>query len=313
MSFVPALVNPAELVITSELVITNSAGFTNAGTTLIISQSQINYFTNHVFTVLQANCVVSGAALFGGVDRISFVRRDFDSLLGRFFTPITNNYVLKSLTNNVVVGEPIQRTVTFPDFVFSAQDLAAGPATFPPGAAILARTNNYNATLVPVGVAGPGTIEPPSGIIFDKVGPIFFNSYQTAFSPDTAQAGQQIIRILGSFDGTTNPPVVYPNGTSVLNLENQALIGISPGSLPKGRVGLVYQAGTPTFTATGGQAPSTWTLAPGSAGLPPGLFLLPNGTLGGTPAQEGTFDFTILLTDGGGRTIVRPYSITILP
>jgi hypothetical protein len=87
--------------VTNSLIITNSAGFTNAGTTLVVSQSQINYFTNHVFTVLQANCVPNGPALFGGIDRISFVRRDFDSLLGRFFQPITNNYVLKSITNNI--------------------------------------------------------------------------------------------------------------------------------------------------------------------------------------------------------------------
>jgi len=299
--------------VTNSLIITNTSGFTNAGTTLVVSQSQINYFTNHVFTVLQANCVPNGPALFGGVDRVSLVRRDFDSLLGRFFTPITNNYVLKSLTNNVVVGEPIQRTVTGPDFVFSAADLAAGPAVYPPGASFLARSNNWNATFAYPNFAGPGTIDPPSGITFDKVGPIFFNTYQTAFSPDTAQAGQALILAFGSFDGTTNLPIVYPNGSSVINLENQALIGISPASLPNGTVGLAYHAGTPTFTAQGGQTPYTWSLVPGSPALPPGLFLSSNGTLSGTPTQEGTFDFTIMLTDGGGRTVVHPYFITILP
>jgi Putative Ig domain len=299
--------------VTNSLIITNSAGFTNAGTTLVVSQSQINYFTNHVFTVLQANCVPNGPALFGGIDRISFVRRDFDSLLGRFFQPITNNYVLKSITNNIIVAEPIQRTVTSPDFLFSAADLANGPAVYPPGAAVLARSNNWNATFAYPNLAGPGTIDPPGGIVFDKVGPIYFNTYLTAFSPDTAQAAQQLILALGSFDGTTNLPIVYPNGTSVANLINQALIGISPSSLPNGRVGLPYDAGTPTFTAQGGQTPYTWALVPGSPALPPGLFLQPNGTLGGTPTQEGTFDFTIMLTDGGGRTVVHPYFITILP
>ncbi len=32
----------------------------------------------------------------------------------------------------------------------------------------------------------------------------------------------------GSFDGTTNAPVVYPNGTSLENLANEAVIQISP-------------------------------------------------------------------------------------
>jgi hypothetical protein len=186
---------------------------------------------------------------------------------------------------------------------------------FAPGAGTFGRSNNWDSTFTPtvVPLAGPGTIDPPSIIVFDKVGPIFGNTYQTAFSPDTAQAGQSLILIWGSFDGTTNLPIVYPNGSSVLNLENQSLIGISPGSLPNGMVSLAYNAGTPTFTATGGQTPYTWGLAPGSPALPPGLFLLPNGTLGGTPTQEGTFDFTIMLTDGGGRTVVHPYFITILP
>jgi hypothetical protein len=91
------------------------------------------------------------------------------------------------------------------------------------------------------------------------------------------------------------------------------LIGISPGTLPDGQVGTPYSNGNLQLTATGGQAPYAWSLAPDSPGLPPGLFLLPSGTLGGTPTQDGTFDFTVLLTDGGGRTVVHPYSITIAP
>jgi len=43
--------------------------------------------------------------------------------------------------------------------------------------------------------------------------------------------------------------VVYPNGTSIQNLENQVLILISPQTLPAGEVGAAYNA---TFTATGG-------------------------------------------------------------
>jgi hypothetical protein len=297
--------------------VTNSTSVSNAlggttGTFVIINKSQITYSTNHAFVALEANCVASGASLFGGVDHISFVRHDFDSLLGRFFAPITNKYSLNTITNNMLVLEPIQRTVLAPDIVFSAQDITVGPAVYPPANGWRGRSvPNWNATLAPPTLAGPGTIESPSTIFFDKLGPFFGNTYTTAFLPSTAQSGQSIGVLLGSFDGTTNAPIVYPNGTSIINLENQMLIGIAPGTLPEGKVGIAYT--NVQFTATGGQAPYAWALAPASPGLPPGLFLLSNGTMGGTPTQDGTFDFTIMLTDGGGRTVDQAYSITIIP
>jgi hypothetical protein len=303
--------------VTNSTSVTNAVGVTNAGTFLIVNQYAINYFTNHVFVALEANCVPGGAALFGGVDRFTFVRRDFDSLLGRFFATITNNYVLNSLTNNTVVPEPIQRTVSNPDFLFSARDLSSGQtgaSVYPPiGGGILSRDINFNQSLKSLVLAGPGTIDPSTTISFNKVGPEFLNFAPSAFSPGTSQAGAGGYVNLGSFDASTNAPIVYPNGTSIGNLENAALIGISPLSLPGGTVGVAYRANSPTFIATGGQAPYVWSLAPGSPGLPPGLFLLPDGTLGGTPTQDGTFDFTVLVTDAGGRSVERPYSITIMP
>jgi hypothetical protein len=297
--------------VTNSTSITNSLGLTNAGTILIVSQSQISYFTNHAFVALEANCVASGAALSGGVDHLAFVRRDFDSLLGRFFNPITNNYTLNTVTNSLLVQEPIQRTLLAPDFIFSATNIVNAPAVFPPGNGIVGRGINFNQAFANQGAAGPGTIEPQTTVAFDKVGPFFVNSFTTAFSPGTAQAGQAPGILLGSFDGSTNAPIVYPNGTSLINLENQMLIGIAPGALPNGKVGVSYP--TTQFSATGGQSPYSWGLAPTSPGLPPGLFLLPNGTLSGTPNQEGTFDFTIMLTDAGGRTVDQAYSITIIP
>jgi hypothetical protein len=300
---------------TNSLNITSTSGFTNAGTTLVFSQSEITYFTNHAFVILPVNCVASGAALFEGIERVSFVRRDFDSLLGRFFQPITNSYVLNSITNSALVPEPILRTVPAPDFVFSATDQATTPDSIP-GAGAYARSINFNTTFAGLGLAGPGTIETTNTIIaFEKVGPIFANFSPQAYFLNSAEADQVFIPVVyGSFDGTTNPPIVYPNGTSILNMENQILIGISPGRLPNGQVGANFGDGTPVaFTATGGTPPYTWSLSPSSAGLPPGLHLLANGTIVGVPTQEGTFDFSISMTDGGGRTINRDYFITITP
>jgi hypothetical protein len=114
--------------------------------------------------------------------------------------------------------------------------------------------------------------------------------------------------VWGSFDETTNEPTVYPNGTSIENLENQVLVQISPSSLPDGTNGVVYPP--VTFTVTGGSftPPFTWSQ---SGGLPTGLGLSSGGTISGTPTESGTFDFTLQLTDSLSRTVSWNYSITI--
>jgi hypothetical protein len=297
---------------TNSLTITNTAGFTNAGTVLQISLSQINYFTNHAFVVLPVTCVASNLSIFQGIDNIRFVRRDFDSLLGRFFTPFTNFYSLNSITNSQLVPQPIQRIITGPDILFTAQDLDANPDSIPT-APVLARNINFNTNSEGVGLAGPGTIEPFTTVIWNKGAPTYGNTSPNAFFESTAEPGQITVRILAYFDATTNAPIVFPNGASLVNLENEILIGITPGRLAVGHLGVDYGTGTNTFNATGGIAPYTWTLAPNSPGLPPGLFLLPDGTLGGTPTTEGTYDFTIRLADANGRTVDRGYFISIIP
>jgi hypothetical protein len=118
-----------------------------------------------------------------------------------------------------------------------------------------------------------------------------------------------------SFDASTNPPVIYPDGTSIQNFENQILIQISPASLPDGTNNVPYPP--TTFTTTGGGAltpPFTWSVL-GSTPLPAGLTLSSGGTISGTPTNNvpGTFDFVIQLNDSltPPRTVQWNYSITI--
>ena len=102
------------------------AGTNSAGN--FFSESLILHSTNHVLLVAPCTFSVSGTELYEGVEKIQFVRADFDSLLGQFFQPITNNYSMVEVTNSQAVPQSLQRIVTQPDFVFSAADLAAGPA-----------------------------------------------------------------------------------------------------------------------------------------------------------------------------------------
>ena len=180
----------------------------------------------------------------------------------------------------------------------------------------LARNVNFNSANAYPGLAGPGTIETPTSFIFNKVGPIFFNtglSTTNLVAPTYFIETQQLVPIWGSFDGTTNEPIVYPNGTDITTLESQVLIQITNPSLPNGRPGVSYAA---QFNVNGGTAPYTWEILDSQdhTGLPPGLSLDPNtGVISGTPNSPGAYDFIVRLTDAGARFTDWIFTITINP
>ena len=301
---------------------TNTAANTNVlGTPLFFTESRIDTFTNHVFVINPVTCQTNLVAWRQGIDRITFVRvpdGNFDELTYGLYTPITNDYSVMAFnpTNNVLSLERNRRTLVFPDFVITAADLHDIPGNNLIGTAFAARNLDFfsstNLGVAYQNLAGPGVIQPTTFFIFNKGGPIFFNFSPNAYFIDpSAEASQTPLLIWGSFDGTTNAPIVYPNGTSIENLENQILIQISPTTLPDGNVGVGYS--TTTFTATGGQPPYSWGLAPGSPGLPPGLTLSSGGTISGTPTLDGIFDFVIQLTDTAGTVVDYNLAITITP
>ena len=70
-----------------------------------------------------------------------------------------------------------------------------------------------------------------------------------------------------------------------------------------------------TFAVSGGTAPFTWSVNPGST-LPSGLSLSTGGVLSGTPPTPGTYNFTIKVTDstvGGALTDTQAYTLTVTP
>lgn len=298
------------------LVATNQTGNTNiAGQEF--SRSLVNFFTNYVVVMKPVICPPNTVALRQGIERMRFVRQDFDSLLNRFFYPVTNTYMLNAITNNTLTPQKTQRIVLVPDFLMTAQDLATTPADALLGPGGVARGITFDQSTANPGLAGPGVIQPATsgGFIYNKVGPIYLN-----LSPNFMDEQSAIPLILwGSFDGSTNAPIVYPNGTSVLNLENQVLIQVHPPppGLPNGRLGVNYGTVFSGFTATGSfSPPATWSLAPDSPGLPPGLTLLPNGTITGIPGPGTaglTYDFIVRMRDSAARFVDTPYEITIDP
>lgn len=281
---------------------TNAAGFVG-------SQNIVTFFTNHTFVVRPIVCAGTGTGLYEGIGKVQFVRADFDSLLGQFFQPITTNYTMTAITNSQTFVQRFQRVVTAPDILLTAAD-DIGANTFD---GTVTRNINFDQGNVLPGLAGPGVINSPTTISYNKVGDAFENGPLASFGLNTNQFLTELTvnpdLQWASFDDSTNDPVLYPNGTSIANLQNQVLIQISPTSLPDADESFYSQ----TFMATGGafSQPFTWSVS----GLPPGLSMTSNpdstGTLSGTPTQSGTFDIVIQLTDSLGRSVSWNYTINI--
>jgi hypothetical protein len=216
-----------------------------------------------------------------------------------------------AIANNQVVTQAFSRLVTRPDVLFTAADLVSPPESGPT-IIVIRRTNpRFQTNGVSGDLAGPGTIGPSFQITYNKVGPIKINYGNQFMDERTSVDGF----LWGSFDGTTNAPVIYPNGTDIANLESQVLLSIIPPALT-----LLQSAppATTNLTAIGGvpyyQPPFRLSLAPGSPPLPAGLTLSTNGVITvGTLTTTGSFTNTLRITDALERTEDRDYIITIKP
>ncbi len=285
---------------------TNAQGF---------SQVVIDYFTNHVFSYYPILCVGTNVTLRQGIDKFTFVKTAYDSIVGRFYQPITNLYTLVTVTNSLLKTNWYQRVVTKPDFLFTATDITPSVAfrttTYP----------NFNTNNENVGLDGPGNIDPglPGApghgaidIGFNKVGPILENFYSTNFilnglSESTATTNF----IWGTFDGSTNAPIVYPSGSSIMNLEAQILFQIITPFLPDGKAGSPYPP--QTLQVAGGASPFSFSWSGGVPTLPPGLSLSSAGVIGGTPSTPGTFVFNVTATGADGLSTTRTMQVIIDP
>ena len=293
---------------------TNVAGFVG-------SESMVYYFTNHTYLAQAINCSQSTPtpALRRGIGRVQFIRADYDSLTGIYWAPKTNYYSMIVRTNNQDVVEYYQRVVTQPDFLFSAADLPTS-ANFPYGPASTVPTPNFDQSTILGNLAGPGTIL-PGGMqtVFNKNmnGSLYLNGSLNAYNYSTNQFLTQDTQIpfgfaWGSFDDSTNYPVIYPSSASFTSLMNQMLIQVTPAAVSDGTNGVAYNGGSGvTFSATGGQSPYTWA-APNISTLVPGLnFNAATQTLSGTPTAPGIYSFSLLLTDSANQVVNFNYSITI--
>jgi hypothetical protein len=298
---------------TNTLIVTNVPAVGTSNTissgTFLMSRTYINWFTNHNLASYQVLCVSNEPSLRRGIERITFVKTAYDSLIGRFYLPQTNYFTMTTVTNNTNWVQTFQRVANNPDILFTAQDMQPGPAQPLNAGSQLRRGISFNAANALPGLAGPGTIDPTTTITFNKSGPLFYNVVTNGqYSLDELSAVQEFM--WASFDDSTNPPVVYPNGTSLASLESQLLMQVTSLTLPPAHVGMAY---TTQLTGTGGVLPYTWSLAPASPALPSGLTLAANGVLSGTPTATGISYFFVQMTGADGGSTVWQVTLTVVP
>jgi hypothetical protein len=293
------------------------------------SQSEIIYSTNYTVRVNPVDCSAPGfggteTALREGINQMSFARVDFDSLLGQFYAPLTNLYTMTAVQGDQPVVQTFRRVVRRPDVLFSAQDLNGGGASGVFAEETITPDGLWDTAHALTGLAGPGTITNQYVITFNKVGPFLVNVGSAFLN----QANASPNFIWGSFDASTNAPIAYPSGTSIMQLENEVFMQITNSStLPTGQEGVAYAV---QLGGTGGTPPYTWSIASGSGGLPPGFntttatnlptlpngtVLIPDGLISGTPAagSAGTYDVTIQMTDFGGDSVQEAFTLMVNP
>jgi hypothetical protein len=173
--------------------------------------------------------VFVNSSLRPGKDKVTFQRVNYDSLLG-FFVPFTNRFTDVYVTNSTLIPQYLERALVAPDILFHVADLQGGDgddAIVSHNTLSLAWTLGNSGTnapggTVPGGNLGPGVINPgdASGpaftITFNGVGEILFNVFPLD-NLDEATASRFLF--WGSFDGSTNAPVVYPVGVAIEEID----------------------------------------------------------------------------------------------
>jgi hypothetical protein len=163
----------------------------------------------------------------------------------------------------------------------------------------------YNQAVLTEGGTGPLTFSiasgtfPPGLDLHSSTGTIIGAPTATGNFPFTMRVadsfGQAATQALSILVNTSNPPQ------------------ITSASLPGGTVGMAY--GPATLQTTGGNGTLTWSISGGS--LPPGLTISPltgsSVTIAGTPSSQGTFNFTVKVTDSLGQSDTKDLSITVSP
>lgn len=176
-------------------------GFTRddvGGLRYLFNRTNVNYenLLPDVYPGGNSKGPIVNGALRPGLEKITFSPSPTHKNGG--FNTVEIPYIDTYITNGVAVQQNVRRIIHQPDILFSAADLDGGPLFARTGttnwsnnAALNGYTNN----------SGPGVIRPPITITFHKLGPLVAGG---------AGDVSPIYQSWGSFDESTNLPVIYP-------------------------------------------------------------------------------------------------------
>lgn len=189
--------------------ITGGGAFVNRGSPWApyIGISNVVFGTNVVINTngLGTNIIVTG--IRPGLNKINFRRVNFDSLVGSTIVPITNRYDDMTISNARPVMQPVQRVITVPDILFTAEDLGL-VANLTPILTDRSDTSGWQNNDPLNGNApqgGPGTITPQVRISFSDQLPYFSNTNPGSTEDDAFSSA-----VWGSFDENSEEPIIYP-------------------------------------------------------------------------------------------------------
>ena len=195
---------------------------------------------------------------------------------------------------------PLQFQATYSNYVTATRSLTlyviSGPLSVQPNLPSAVQGSPYQATAVATGGLPPyqWSFVNPSNL-----GLSITSSGVITGTPQTAGNFQSLVNLSDATGAsiTQNLILMVANGLSVATT-----------SLPNGTVGIPYSQ---SLLPTGGQSPFTWIVVAGSGSLPPGLSLSSSGVIRGTPTSNGSFRFTVQVTDAGGRTATAALSLSM--
>ncbi len=161
----------------------------------------------------------------GGIDKIVFVRVPYDSVVGVIPGIPNVRYQDRFVVNGQIRTQTVQRVISVPDLLISAADIGTRDGV--PIRSFInedaSRWDNYlrnyystNTLVSPPltgleSVVGPGSVQTPIFLTINKLG---------AFTIQReGPGGGALPATWGWFDGSTNPPVVFPVGSSLRDLE----------------------------------------------------------------------------------------------
>jgi IPT/TIG domain/Putative Ig domain len=211
------------------------------------------------------------------------------------------------------------------DFIVQVSEaLLPGVIARSPNLKIKVRRQSQNGPLAitTTALAG-GTVQAPYGAVLSATGGS--TPYKWSLAAGSLPPGIALNASTGVLAGTPTasgyfsftaeardssaPPQRATKALTISVASATSPLQISTSSLPAGAVQVAYNS---TLSATGGTLPYSWSVIGGT--FPPGLALSAStGTIMGTPAQAGTFLFTLQVKDSRGQTASSSFSANIAP